>query len=233
MSRPDYMQDTLKAIARIEINSRSRRYPLKIALMLKRPAMLRIETIPVIGPTDFFMSLTDDALKVFIAGKNTFYQGLPTKRNISIFFPISLDPEDLVSVMMGIPPISGNNLRVQESLEEKKRYRIELFSDHDRIKTFLLSWEDDGRLSGMEILGGSGDIINTITYSDYRKVGEIDLPHQITILSPEDDATIVVRYVDVEFSKGDESFDLPISPDVKPIIIDSGSSPGGSLFDGE
>jgi hypothetical protein len=231
LTRRDYMQDTLKALARIEINSGFRRYPLKIALMLKRPSMMRIETIPVIGPTDFFLSLNNDTLKVFVPEKNKYYFARPANDTISLFFPISLTPEDLISVMMGIPPINDNNLTFKKSVAGKE-YRIDLFSDNTRIKTLLLDWEDDGHLSGITILDRGEGILNTITYSDYRTVGEIDVPHRITVFSAEKKATITVRYSDVEFSKGDESFDLPIPRDVNPIILERGNQPALSPANG-
>ena len=48
---------TLTAIARIEIKSHGERHVLKAALMMKRLAQLRLESIPLFGPPDFFLSI--------------------------------------------------------------------------------------------------------------------------------------------------------------------------------
>src|SRR3972149_3933203 len=50
-----HIKDTFKAIARIEIND-GKKHSLKVAMMLKRPSLMRIESIPVIGPPNLFLS---------------------------------------------------------------------------------------------------------------------------------------------------------------------------------
>src|SRR5512136_1786945 len=50
----------IKAIARIEVNAPAGRYPLKVALALWRPSSLRLESIPLIGPADFFLTVHEN-----------------------------------------------------------------------------------------------------------------------------------------------------------------------------
>ena len=60
---------TLTVTARIEIKSHGERHLLKAALMMKRPAHLRLESIPLLGPPDFFLSIDAGEIRVFIPGK--------------------------------------------------------------------------------------------------------------------------------------------------------------------
>ena len=214
-----HIKDTFKAVARIEIND-GKKYPIKVAMMLKRPSLMRIESIPVIGPPDLFLSTNNDTLKIFLPGKNEFYLGRPSRENFSLFFPVNLSPADLLSIMMGIPPLPDEKLRWKESAEGEK-LRADFFSDDKKVLTLLMDG-NNGRLKEIVILASDGEILHTVYYDDYCKVENVDLPQQITIISTRKDSTIVVRYSDMEFSKeGNEAlFDLPILVGVRPIIMD-------------
>ena len=219
-----HIKDTFKAIARIEINSDGKKYPIKVAMMLKRPSLMRIESIPVIGPPDLFLSTNNDTLKIFLPGKNEFYLGRPSRENFSLFFPVNLSPADLLSIMMGIPPLPDEKLRWKESAEGEK-LRADFFSDDKKVLTLLMDG-NNGRLKEIVILASDGEILHTVYYDDYCKVENIDLPQKITILSKGKNSTIVVRYSDMEFSEeeNEAQFDLPIPVGVRPIIMDRESS---------
>ncbi|HLA26607.1 MAG TPA: DUF4292 domain-containing protein [Syntrophales bacterium] len=214
-----HIKDTFKAIARIEIND-GKKYPIKVAMMLKRPSLMRIESIPFFGPPDLFLSMNNDTLKVFLPGKNEFYLGRPSRENFGLFFPVNLSPADALSIMMGIPPIPDVKLRWKESVEGEK-LRADFFSDDQKVLTLSMD-RNNGRLKEIVILASDGKILHTVYYDDYCMVENIDLPQQITILSPGKNSTIIVRYSDMEFSKeGDNAlFDLPIPVDVRAIIMD-------------
>src|SRR3972149_11945523 len=222
-----HIKNTFKAIARIEIND-GKKYSIKVAMMLKRPSLMRIESIPVIGPPDLFLSANNDTLKIFLPGKNEFYLGRPSKENFSLFFPVNLPPADVLSIMMGIPPLPDVKLIWKESVEGEK-LRADFFSDDKKVQTLLMD-RNNGRLKEIVILASNGEILHTVSYDDYCKVENIDLPQQITILSTGKNSTIVVRYSDMEFIKEENEalFDLPIPVGVRPIIMDRGkqSSPG-------
>lgn len=224
-----HIKDTFKAVARIEIND-GKKYSIKVAMMLKRPSLMRIESIPVIGPPDLFLSANNDTLKIFLPGKNEFYLGRPSRENFSLFFPVNLSPADVLSIMMGIPPLPDEKLRWKESVEGEK-LRADLFSDDKKVLTLLMDG-NNGRLKEIAILASDGKILHTVYYDDYYKVGNIDLPQKITILSKGKNSTIVVRYSDMEFSKEENEalFDLPIPVGVRPIIMDKESSPPGTAI---
>ena len=63
---------TITVTARIEIKRHSERHLLKAALMMKRPAHLRLESIPLFGPPDFFLSIEAGEIRVFLPGKGDF-----------------------------------------------------------------------------------------------------------------------------------------------------------------
>ena len=218
-----HIDGIFKAIARIEIDSGGKRYPLRVALMLKLPSLMRIETIPPIGPPDFFLSMTHDTLKVFVPAKQEFYQGRATRGNFALFFPVILPPEDMVSVLMGMPPgITGKDFTFREGAASGMRSVDVLSSEGKKIMILRMDGANN-HLAGMDIFSPYGEILYKVSCDEYLKVGyNIDFPQRITILSPGTNSTISVRYSDMELRREmDETlFDLVLPPGMKAIILD-------------
>jgi len=110
--------------ARIEINHQGDRYPLKVAVMMKRPAFLRLESIPLMGPPDLFLSVAEGELRVFLPGKAAFYIGRATPRNISRFLPVFMPAADMISLLMGVPPEDAEETQSLGGEQEKGLYRV-------------------------------------------------------------------------------------------------------------
>lgn len=219
----DQIKGIFKAIARIDINSDGGRYPLKVAAMLKLPSLMRIETLPVIGPPDFFLSTTNDALKVFMPAKQAFYIGRPSGINMALFFPLSLPPRDMVRIFMGLPPmIPDKNLSLKDEAINGER-TIEVLSSDGKIILILRTDGTDNLLAGMEVFSLDGEkLLYRISYGEYINVGSSKLPQRIILVSKETDATMEVRYSDMELSQdADERlFDLALPPGITPIMLD-------------
>jgi hypothetical protein len=217
-----------KAMAHIEVNIGGKRSPpIRIALMLKLPSLMKIETIPVIGPPDFFLSVIHDTFKVFMPAKQKFYQGRASRENMALFFPISLSPKDMARILMGLPPeITGKNLKFSEGAGSEIRSVDVLSSDDKKIMTLRMDGTNN-RLTGMDIFTPYGEILYTVNYKGYFKTEGNWLPQGITIFSPGTNSTIAVRYSDMELSRGmDETFfDLALPGGMQATILDpEGSS---------
>jgi len=218
------------AIAHIEVNSGDRKNRLKVAIMLKQPSLMRIETIFPIGPPDFFLSMTQDTLKVFVPSERKFYQGHASRENLALFFPLSMSPESIVCNLMGIPPgITGKDLKfIEEEQAENGKHQLYVFSSDGKKIMKLMVYEQNNRLEGMDVFSSCGNILYTTSYDDYSEVGKGRyLPRKITVFSPETNLTVSIRYSDIELREEmDETiFDLAIPPGVVPIFINAKDMP--------
>ena len=223
VSGADDPKKTLKAVARIAVNTPGKRYSIKVALLTKRPSFFKVTSIPVIGPPNFFLSVMGDSLKVFLPKKREFYIGSSTGKNIAIFFPINLKAEDIVSILFGIPPpVKGENITLRGDVEEGL-YRIDVISQDKKAQSL---WVDTstGNLTRMEVFNDEGGILYRARLEDYRQVGEIRVPGRITITGNEADSSSVrIRYSDIQLSQNDgdtATFDLDIPPGIKPMSIE-------------
>lgn len=214
------IHDTLQAIADVNLQTAGKRYHFKAALLLKRPTLMRLESIPLIGPPDFLLSLTKTNLKVFFPGKSEFYLGRPVRENLALFLPVGLPPADIVSILLGLPPpppVAGQ-FEIRETPPGNSP-GLELFSEGLKVQTLWFT-DDGASLSSREIIPPEGGRI-IVNYEDYRQLGNSWLPEKVTITAPDKDARIAVRYHDMAWSEdGDEAiFDLPIPANVQPRLL--------------
>jgi hypothetical protein len=203
---------TLTAIARIEIKSHGERHVLKAALMMKRLAQLRLESIPLFGPPDFFLSIDAGEIRVFLPGKGAFYADRATEENLSRFLPLVLSVTEMVSLLMGRLPEMEETGSVPRGKWEDGLYRVDQYRYGGKI---LSAWIDPA----------GGDLLRRIqTYTEAEQVaytaefmehaGEGRLPRRITIT--QEAVSLEVRYMDVRLDNGGESFALPVPEGITP-----------------
>lgn len=230
VSKTDNIKETLEAIASIVVNTPGRRYSTKIALIAKRPSSLKVTSIPVIAPPLFFLSVTGGSLKVFLPNKGEFYIGRATRKNLSLFFPVNLKVEDIVSILFGVPPpVTGENSALQGYVEGKL-YRIDVTSQD---KKTLSLWVDTstGNLVRTEVFTNDGKILYRVRFEGHGKIEttpitcvNLRFPENITIAENEADRpTVHIRYSNIHLRQNEEDtdlFDLDIPPGIKPIFID-------------
>ncbi|MBW2631040.1 MAG: hypothetical protein JRC90_04640 [Deltaproteobacteria bacterium] len=210
--------DIIRATANITLNSSEGRYSRKIALLLKTPSCLHVETIPVFGPADFFLSANEKSLKVFLPGEGKFYVGKATKENLFLFFKVFLSPGDMVSILAGLPPqIMEGTL---SEYVKGRLYRVDIRSG-ERKRSLWIN-PDDYTLTKIEEID-DGRIIYRATFKDHVVIDGIPYPGRIDIEVEEPErASINIRYLDLEISHDEntKAFDLRTPYGVTPVFID-------------
>lgn len=210
--------DIIRATANISLNSSEGRYSRKIALLLKTPSYLRVETMPVFGPADFFLSASEESLKVFLPGEGKFYVGKATRENLFLFFKVFLSPGDMVSILAGLPPqiIEGNLLEYVEG----RLYRIDIKCGK-RTRSLWVN-PDDYTLTKIESID-DGRVVYRATFKDHIIVNKILYPKRISIEVKEPErVSIDVRYLDLDIlSDGNTAvFNLQTPSGITPVFID-------------
>ncbi len=209
-------QGTLKAIAAIQVATPTGAYPLKLAVLLRRPASMRVEAIPVLGPPNFYLAIHEDRLKVLLPDKNEFYAGRATRENIAMFLPLRIDVESLVSLLMGIPPAVAEKDPQREASMEEGSCRIDIRAGGSRIQSLRVR-PADGLIEGIDIYNGGERPLYRVRYEDPIQSGEFATPRKTVIVSEEDRTTLTIRYTEVEWSAEEDktAFDLKVPPGVK------------------
>ena len=205
--------------AKIEIDHHGNRYPLKAAVMMKRPAFLRVESIPLIGPPDLYLSIAEGELRVFLPEKGAFYIGCATPQNISRFFPVFIPATDMIPVLMGVPPENAEETESSAGEREEGLYRVDQYESGRKTCSLWIDPADGLLTRFMRFMEGGG-IVYQADFSDHTRVGENFLPQQITIRIG-DVSILKIRYRDLrQFEADPESFPLQIPEGMIPIPLD-------------
>jgi hypothetical protein len=209
---------TVTATARLEINNHGERYPLKVAMMMRRPADLLLSSIPLLGPPDFFLSMSGGELRVFLPGKGVFYIGPATSWAISRFFPLSLPAAEMVSLLMGRPPPEeGESSSSLDGGREDRLYRVDQYRDGRKIHSL---WVDPagGVLIRVQTFTEREEIVYTADFAEHTRVGKGFMPQRLTISS--EAMSLSLRYTDIRILDDDAaSFSLPIPEGIIPIPL--------------
>ena len=211
----------LQAMADVRVATREGgTYPLKLAVLLKKPASLRVEAIPLFGPPAFFLSVRDRTLRVFLAETRAFYIGRATPDNVARYLPLKMDPEDLIAVLTGtcFAPVGPDTLL--QGRPEGDHYRIDLVEPLKRRSLWVRT--TDGFLERIEVYGEQQRLYRAHFEEPFRAEGTV-LPQKITIVSEGiDGVSVSIRYADIQFLKAidPETFDLKTPPGVEPINLD-------------
>jgi hypothetical protein len=218
-SSPD--PGTVTATTRIVINRHGERYPLKVALMMQRPASLRVESIPLMGPPDFYLSIAAGELRVFLPGKGAFYTGRATPGNLSRFLSVSMPAADMVSLLMGVPPDHGEKLQSLGGEQEEGLYRIDQYLSGRKMRSLWID-PDGGWLIRFRSFTEEGAVAESYSadFADHVRIGEGFLPQQLTIREGET-AVLTARHADLrQIAVDPESFPLPVPDGIAPILLD-------------
>jgi len=222
--RNGHRKNTLKAIARVEVNTSEGRYPLKIAVMLKRPSSLRLEVIPLIGSPNLLLTVHENLLKVFLPQKGKFYIGQATSKNLGCFLPLfteGLKVEDITSILLGThPDIMEKPITLNGSFD-KNLYRIDVLSENRKFQSL---WIDmDYRIVIVESYDRNNSRLYSAKYMEHSCIEGLVMPQKVMIVIGDDNnQTIIIRYSDIQVATGVDSaqFDLQPPPGIRPIHLD-------------
>jgi hypothetical protein len=209
---------TLTVTARIEINARGERRPLKAALMMKKPARLRLESVPLLGPPDFFLSIDAGELRVFFPGNDggSFYIGRSTARNVNRFFPLALPAADIISLLMGQPPRTEEASSRRGEWEEGL-YRVDQCVAEEKILSLWIDPVGD-LLRRVRAFTEGGNIAYMAEFEDHTSVGKYFLPQRLTITG--EAVSLTLRYTEARLDNDAEPFALPIPEGIVPIPLE-------------
>ncbi|HOO91283.1 MAG TPA: hypothetical protein PLA74_10715 [Syntrophales bacterium] len=210
--------NTIRATANITVDSHEGKYSGKIALVLKMPSCLHIETVPVFGPADFFLSANGESLKVFLPGEGKFYVGRATRENLFLFFKIFLPLHDMVHILAGLPPQAIGGSRSEQI--EGGLYRVDTRSE----KRMRSLWVDPDTYTLTKIEDSDGDrVVYRVTFKDHIVVDGVPYPKEVRMeWMASERVCVAVRYLDLDVvPDGDTGvFDLKTPPGITPVLID-------------
>ncbi len=224
LSRIDHLGThafVLKTSATIDVRTARERSPMKAVLIIGKPDSFRMESLPIIGPPDFFLSIYRGTLKAYYPFEGKFYRGPATAERLSRFFPIAISVYDLVRVLTGSRPEVGGPQVVLKSSAEGDLYRVDISSEGRRRQSLLIDPRQD-RLRKIEVFGALDEILYEAEFEDFQSIDGRTIPKRIQLMvNAYGGVKIAIRYSDPRLSPGADAdadlFDLG-SPEGVPVF---------------
>jgi outer membrane lipoprotein-sorting protein len=225
IDRDDQRKDSLKAIAHIEVNTLRGRYPVKAALMVKRPSSLRLEILPLIGPPELILSVHGNVLKVFLPQKGEFYIGQASEKNLGHFLPFStsgLQIEDITSILFGTHPKIKEKSLILKGSSDEGLYRLDILSEKRKIQSLLIDRES-GKLVRVNLFDNDNRQQYSVRFFGQSVLENVTVPDKITLTAGDDENPhLTIRYSDAQRTTSADaaSFDLQPPPNAATIVMD-------------
>ena len=206
--------DIFKSLAKIGFTTPDDYYQVKAALILKRPAYLRLELLPLIGTPDFFLTAKPGKMTVYIPSQKEAYGGRPTHANLKRFLPWPMDIDEMIMVLSGSFPSGREKISQEGNLSRRE------LKDPSGYSRIIWVQENNKQLYKMIRKDEIGTELYEVQYfyDDDKSV----FPKKIVISSFPGTTKLAIEYADIEIEKATDLsiFDLVVPDDIEEIFLE-------------
>lgn len=206
--------DIFKSLAKIDLTTPDDYYQVKAALILKRPAYLRLELLPLIGTPDFFLTAKPGKMTVYIPSQKEAYGGRPTHANLKRFLPWPMNIDEMIMVLTGSFPSGREKISREGDLSRRD------IKDPSGYSRMIWVQEKNKHLYKMIRKDETGTELYEVQYfyNDDQSV----FPKKIVINSFPGTTTLAIEYVDIQIEKATDIsvFDLVLPDDIEEILLE-------------
>ncbi len=215
----------MKALARIDLTTPSGRYPpFKVAFLLQAPDSFRLESLPLFGPPDFYLSLQKGEMQIFLPQEGKYYVGPPSRKRLAAYLPFlspGLGLSDLLVLLRGAAPLVQDQGVTLKGFQERDAYRLEVYRAEEKVQELRLATESNDLLRTSR--WDKGELLYTARFEGYGGLKEAaGFPAEIAVTTGQPEpATLTVRYKDLQFPRdlSPDLFSLEVPPGIEPLRL--------------
>ena len=214
-----------QATAHVEIETPEGRHVLTAAMLLKRPDLLRIESLPAIGSPDMVLILRGERMEIFLPQRGEIYSGKASRKNLARFLPIGLEKEELLAFLAGSTPDPAGLGSTLSAEQEGESYRIDLMTGERITRSFRVD-PVAGHLLQVDVFSGWGWLRYSARFGDFTPLDGTYVPRNLSLLSGGPDRSrFTLRYEDLETASeiDEEAFTLVTAEGVRRLSLDEPS----------
>jgi len=199
----------LRGLAHVRFSSPGKSFRLQEVILARRPAFMRLETLSPLGNPQFYLVTDGRDLSMYNPGENRYYRGRTDARYFSSLLPLPLDPEEIVSLLLGGFPILPHEEASVRFDPQENLWILDLSDPQGTTQTLGVE-PQSGQVFYMEYrLKG---VTRRLSFEDFRASASHSFPYRILFDSPESRTHLTVEYTDVEINPAwtDEDFHLSV-----------------------
>jgi hypothetical protein len=219
----------LIADARVRVATPAARGGADHFVVAERPGNLRLETLSFFGNPIALVLVSGDDFLLWEIEANRAWQGPATAESLGMLLPIDLEPDAVVSLLLGTPPLFQTRKAHLELDHARRRYVVSLL-EAEVWQQVVVRPEDDV-IEEVRWVTPAGEVLARLHYDRYQDVGRGRFPYEIRYETA-DGVSVRVLYRDVTFEPEPERLEglfavtlpehvrvLPIEPGVPPPVI--------------
>lgn len=211
----DARLQTLQALGNLKWSRDGEKFSMDHALLLRRPGTLRLEGLSPLGSAILSFSIQKGEAELFVPGESRALRGPASDQVMERLFSLPMRVEEVIGILCGRPPLcSPGSAQVRA---EGGFWILELdCQDSGRHEQIRLDPAQGDPVS-MVILSASGEVMATVSWSGFRKVGDVRIPMEIRAELPTKGSRLVLRLkeVDPNLPIPDERFRLNIPSHIR------------------
>ncbi len=172
----------LRALARLAVERADGSASLrgKQLVVLERPSRMRVEILGFLNQSLAVIATDGEGFEVYRAEDRSYESGVADERLLRDEAGIDLSPEEAVAVLLGVP-ISEPLPAPARALGDADGWvRIDLTAGPD-IAAQRVTFDAEGRLRALEVLGDSGATVWSAHFDAYRDVEGAAFAHSIAL----------------------------------------------------
>lgn len=189
----------LRAAAKLAVDGDGGSVRGSYALVLERPARLRVELRGLLGETLGVLVTDGQRYDWFRADDHTRESGRVYQGLLFDVAGVPLTPAEAVELLLGAP-LPQPGLQLQGSQRSADGAVVAEFGDHDGGWGQRFEFGPDGRLRHVETHSGTGDVLWDARYDDYDDVDGSVFAHDVALDFPGLSTRARVRLHDVQLN---------------------------------
>lgn len=213
LRQEDAKISTLRAAGVLRWKRGGQRGRAEHAMVLRRPAMLRLEGFTPLGTSAYSLTIHEGELQLFIPSEARVYQGVASSGSLARLLSLPLEPEQALSVLCGRVPLCAHFDAA--ILGEEGWVVLEIVCPSgwsQRIRLHPAGWNP----AAISFLDASGQRVLEVAWGDFREVGGLSMPTQIHVEIPGTGDALSMELQELEVN-------VPVSESVFQLLVPPGT----------
>ncbi len=201
----------LKSFVNTKVRGKKIRHSFRQVILVRDDNSLRIDTFNLFGQTLGVFIIDGPNTLLYDPGRNRLFRGRDVNAMLQRTIGINLDLRAYASVFFGnIPQLHQLKIIRGRLSEDRKQYQLTAI-DPEKKGTVEIDLDAFTLLPSRVSRLDNGEPTYQVHWEDYRRVGDRDFPHRLTLELPVRGETMTLKYTDPTLNAGlpGDAFDLP------------------------